>query len=68
MVALEVAGLSTANAAIRARIGAAMAVIECWVLIPVVFASLAAELVLALSTHGVWAVLVGLAKWGIAGR
>jgi hypothetical protein len=50
LVALEVTGLSTANSAVRAGIAAAMAVIACWVLIPVVFFSLASGLVLALST------------------
>jgi hypothetical protein len=68
LVALEVAGLSTANAAIRAGIGAAMAVIACWVLIPVVFASLATGLVLALSTPwGLGRYWWVLAKCGIAG-
>jgi hypothetical protein len=68
LVALEVAGLSTANAAIRAGIGAAMAVIACWVLIPVVFASLASGLVLALSTPwGLGRYWWVLAKCGIAG-
>jgi hypothetical protein len=68
LVALEITGLSTAHPAIRAGIGAAMAVIACWVLIPVVFASLASGLVLALSTPWglgrYWWVLV---KCGIAG-
>jgi hypothetical protein len=68
LVALEVAGLSTANAAIRVGIGAAMAVIACWVLIPVVFASLASGLVLALSTPwGLGRYWWVLAKCGIAG-
>jgi hypothetical protein len=68
LVALEVAGLSTANAAVRAGIGAAMAVIACWVLIPVVFASLASGLVLALSTPwGLGRYWWVLAKCGIAG-
>jgi hypothetical protein len=68
LVALEITGLSTANPESRAGIGAAMAVIACWVLIPVVFASLASGLVLALSTPWglgrYWWVLV---KCGIAG-
>ena len=68
LVALEVAGLSTANAAMRAGIGAAMAVIACWVLIPVVFASLTSGLVLALSTPwGLGRYWWVLAKCGIAG-
>jgi hypothetical protein len=68
LVALEITGLSTANAAIRAGIGAAMAVIACWVLIPVVFASLASGLVLALSTPwGLGRYWWVLAKCAIAG-
>ncbi len=68
LVALEIAGLSTANAEIRAGIGAAMAVIACWVLIPVVFASLASGLVLALSTPwGLGRYWWVIAKCGIAG-
>ncbi len=68
LVALEVTGLSTANAAMRAGIADAMAVIACWVLIPVVFASLASGLVLALSTPwGLGRYWWVLAKCGIAG-
>lgn len=55
LVALEVTGLSTANPAVQAGIAAAMAVIACWVLIPVVSFSLFSGLVLALST-----------PWGLA--
>jgi len=55
LVALEISGLSTANPAVQAGIAAAMAVIACWVLIPVVTFSLFSGLVLALST-----------PWGLA--
>jgi hypothetical protein len=50
LVALEVTGLSTDSPAVRAGVATAMAVIACWVLIPVVFFSVVSGLVLALST------------------
>ncbi|MFY9809209.1 MAG: hypothetical protein WCC65_12005 [Pseudonocardiaceae bacterium] len=68
LVALDAAGLSSGNAAIRAGIAAAMAVIAYWVLVPVVFASLVSGLVLALSTPwGLGRYWWVLAKCGIAG-
>ncbi|MGH3766782.1 MAG: hypothetical protein ACRDTX_16800 [Pseudonocardiaceae bacterium] len=67
LVALEVTGLGTGDPGERAGIAAAMAAIVIWVLIPVVFCSLASGLVLALSTSWglvrYWWVLV---KCGIA--
>ncbi|MGH3779574.1 MAG: hypothetical protein ACRDRO_02810 [Pseudonocardiaceae bacterium] len=63
MVALEVTGLHSGDAAVRAGIAIAMAVIACWVLIPVVFASLCSGLVLGLGTS--W----GLARhWWLVGK
>jgi hypothetical protein len=50
LVALEVTGLCTVNPAVRAGMATAMAVIACWVLVPVVFFSLLSGLVLALFT------------------
>ncbi len=55
LVALEVTGLHSGDPAVRAGIVVAMAVIACWVLIPVVCASLCTGLVLALGT-----------SWGLA--
>lgn len=67
LVALEVTGLSTVHSAVRAGIATATAVIACWVLVPVVFFSLASGLVLALSTP--WGLVRHwwvIAKCGIA--
>lgn len=62
MVALEVAGLHSGDAAVRAGIAIATAIL-CWVLIPVVFTSLCSGLVLALGTS--W----GLARhWWLVGK
>jgi hypothetical protein len=55
LVALEVTGLHSGDPVVRAGIVVAMAVIACWVLIPVVCASLCTGLVLALGT-----------SWGLA--
>jgi hypothetical protein len=55
LVALEVTGLSRDNLAVQAGMASGMAVIACWVLIPVVFVSLVSGLVLGLST-----------PWGLA--
>jgi len=55
LVALEMIGLQSGDPAIRAGVVAAMAVIACWVLIPVVCASLCSGLMLALGT-----------SWGLA--
>jgi hypothetical protein len=55
LVALEVTGLRSGNPAVQAGVVAAIAVIACWVLIPVVCASLCSGLVLALGT-----------SWGLA--
>jgi hypothetical protein len=54
LVALEVTGLSRENLAVQVGIANAMAVIACWVLIPVVFLSLVSGLVLGLSPPGAW--------------
>jgi hypothetical protein len=63
MVALEVAGLHSGDPAVRAGIAIAMAILACWVLIPVVFASLCSGLMLALGTS--W----GLARhWWLVGK
>jgi hypothetical protein len=50
LVALQVTGLSRETPTVQAGIASAMAVIACWVLIPVVFVSLASGLMLGLST------------------
>lgn len=50
LVTLELIGLRSADPPVRAGIAAAMATIACWVVIPVVFASLYSGLVLALGT------------------
>ncbi|MDQ3762130.1 MAG: DUF2269 domain-containing protein [Actinomycetota bacterium] len=67
LVALEVIGLATVNPAERAGIVTAMTAIAVWVLIPVVFSSVASGLALALSTP--WGLVRHwwvLAKCGIA--
>jgi hypothetical protein len=67
LVALEVTSLSTVDPAVRAGIATATAVIAIWVLVPVVFFSLASGLVLALSTRwGLVRYWWVLAKCGIA--
>ncbi|MGB9280771.1 MAG: hypothetical protein WCB57_11925, partial [Pseudonocardiaceae bacterium] len=55
LVALQVTGLQSGDPAVRAGVVVAMTVIACWVLIPVVCASLCSGLVLALGT-----------SWGLA--
>jgi hypothetical protein len=50
LVALAVTSFTRENPTVQAGIASAMAVITCWVLIPVVFVSLASGLVLGLST------------------
>jgi hypothetical protein len=55
LVALDVIGLNSGDLVVRAGVGAAMAIIACWVLIPVVCAALCSGLVLALGT-----------SWGLA--
>jgi hypothetical protein len=55
LVALDVIGLNSGDPVVRAGVVAAMAVIACWVLIPVVCASLCSGLVLAMGT-----------PWGLA--
>jgi hypothetical protein len=68
LVALEMTSLHSADPAARAGIAVVMGVIACWVLIPVVFASLCSGLVLALGTQ--WGLARHwwiVAKSGIAG-
>jgi hypothetical protein len=55
LVVLEVIGLHSADPALRTGISIAMAAIACWILIPLVFASLCTGLVLAVGT-----------QWGLA--
>ncbi len=55
LVVLEVIGLNSADPALRTGISVAMTAIACWVLIPLVFASLCTGLVLGLGT-----------SWGLA--
>ena len=55
LVVLEVIGLNSADPALRTGISVAMAAIACWVLIPLVFASLCTGLILGLGT-----------SWGLA--
>ena len=55
LVALDVIGLNSGDPVVRAGVVVAMTVIACWVLIPVVCASLCSGLVLALGT-----------SWGLA--
>lgn len=67
LVALEVAELCTGEPAQRPGIAAAMAVIACWVLIPVVFVAVVSGVVLAVSTQ--WGLVRHwwvIAKCGIA--
>jgi hypothetical protein len=55
LVVLEVIGLNSADQALQTGISIAMAAIACWILIPLVFASLCTGLVLAVGT-----------SWGLA--
>jgi hypothetical protein len=55
LVVLEVIGLNSADPALRTGISVAMTAIACWVLVPLVFASLCTGLVLGLGT-----------SWGLA--
>src|SRR5947209_814130 len=55
LVVLEVIGLHSDDQALRTGISVAMAAIACWILIPLVFASLCSGLVLAVGT-----------QWGLA--
>jgi len=55
LVVLEIIGLNSADPALRTGISVAMAAIACWVLIPLVFASLSTGLILGLGT-----------SWGLA--
>lgn len=55
LVALEVIGLHSSDPALRTGISVTMAAIACWILIPLVFASLCSGLVLAVGT-----------SWGLA--
>lgn len=50
LVVLEVIGLNSADQALQTGISIAMAAIACWILIPLVFASLCTGLVLAVGT------------------
>lgn len=50
LIVLEVIGLNSADQALQAGISIAMAAIACWILIPLVFASLCTGLVLAVGT------------------
>jgi hypothetical protein len=55
LVVLEVIGLNSADPALRTGISVAMTAIACWVLVPLVFASLCTGLMLGLGT-----------SWGLA--
>src|SRR5947209_19909931 len=55
LVVLEVIGLHSDDPALQTGISIAMAAIACWILIPLVFASLCSGLVLAVGT-----------QWGLA--
>lgn len=55
LVVLEVIGLHSGDPALRTGISIAMSAIACWILIPLVFASLCSGLVLAVGT-----------QWGLA--